>query len=326
MKRLVKQLTIVLLLVLSSVSGVSATEFSTELKVNGVVRASNEFTVTLSVEGATDLKGLVGKIEYDASKVTLVKAVGLNGFNATLGENIVLDTLDGLSGRVDLAEITFRATSSFLATQSSVISISGVEGSNGQRDLSGASISVSVVADTRFSDVPLDYRAYKHIMDLADKSVINGYSDMTFRPNANITRAQAAIMIVRAVGLEYRGKTSSFTDVPSSHSAYEFISAAYDAGILSGYSDGTYRPNANITRAQIAIMVTRAFNLSHSGKEVSFTDVPDGYAPKRFIETLASHGVINGYSDGTFRPNNHTTRAQFSIMIYNALNLVKKSK
>ena len=194
-------------------------------------------------------------------------------------------------------------------------------------DFVSASVFVSVVEPVpMFSDVPFDHRANKHIESLAQKGIINGYSDGTFRPNANITRAQAAIMIVRAVGLEYRGKTSSFTDVPSSHSAYEFISAAYDAGILSGYSDGTYRPNANITRAQIAIMVTRAFNLSHSGKEVSFTDVPDGYAPKRFIETLASHGVINGYSDGTFRPNNQTTRAQFSIMIYNALNLVKESK
>ncbi len=176
----------------------------------------------------------------------------------------------------------------------------------------------------RFSDVPFDHRAYKQIEYLAEKGIINGYSDDTFRPNNTLTRAQAAIMIVRAAGISTEGVSSSFTDVPPTHASYKFISAAYQAGIINGYSDGTFRPNANVTRAQIAIIVQRAFNVQASETIITFTDVPEGYAPKKFIETLASQKIVNGYSDGTFKPLNNVTRAQFSTMIYNAIQYAQK--
>jgi peptide/nickel transport system substrate-binding protein len=176
----------------------------------------------------------------------------------------------------------------------------------------------------RFSDVPYGHRNYTHINALVGLGIINGYSDNTFRPSNTLTRAQAAIMIVRAAGISTEGVSSNFTDVPPTHAAYKFISAAYQAGIINGYSDGTFRPNANVTRAQIAIMVQRAFNVQASETIITFTDVPEGYAPKKFIETLASQKIVNGYSDGTFKPLNNVTRAQFSTMIYNAIQYAQK--
>jgi hypothetical protein len=176
----------------------------------------------------------------------------------------------------------------------------------------------------RFIDVPYGHRNYAHINALVEIGIINGYSDNSFRPNNTLTRAQAAIMIVRAAGISTEGVSSNFTDVPSSHAAYKFISAAYQAGIINGYSEGTFKPNANVTRAQIAIMVQRAFNVQESGTVMSFTDVLEGYAPKKFIEILAGQKIVNGYSDGTFKPNANVTRAQFSTMIYNALEYQKK--
>jgi hypothetical protein len=181
-----------------------------------------------------------------------------------------------------------------------------------------------MISVDRFIDVPYGHRNYVHINALVGLGIINGYSDNTFRPNNTLTRAQAAIMIVRAIGLSTEGVSSNFTDVPPTHAAYKFISAAYQAGIINGYSDGTFRPNAFVTRAQIAIMVQRAFNVQASEIVVSFTDVPEGYAPKKFIETLASQKIVNGYSDGTFKPLNNVTRAQFSTMIYNAIQYAKK--
>jgi hypothetical protein len=178
----------------------------------------------------------------------------------------------------------------------------------------------------RFIDVPYGHRNYVHINALVGLGIINGYSDNTFRPSNTLTRAQAAIMIVRAIGLSTEGVSSSFTDVPPTHAAYKFISAAYQAGIINGYSDGTFRPNANVTRAQIAIMVQRAFNVQASETIITFTDVPEGYAPKKFIETLASQKIVNGYSDGTFKPLNNVTRAQFSTMIYNAIQYAQKTE
>jgi alpha-tubulin suppressor-like RCC1 family protein len=178
----------------------------------------------------------------------------------------------------------------------------------------------------RFIDVPYGHRNYVHINALVGLGIINGYSDNTFRPSNTLTRAQAAIMIVRAIGLSTEGVSSNFTDVPPTHAAYKFISAAYQAGIINGYSDGTFKPNANVTRAQIAIMVQRAFNVQASETVISFTDVPEGYAPKKFIETLASQKIVNGYSDGTFKPLNNVTRAQFSTMIYNAIQYAQKTE
>jgi hypothetical protein len=178
----------------------------------------------------------------------------------------------------------------------------------------------------RFIDVPYGHRNYTHINALVGLGIINGYSDNTFRPNNTLTRAQTAIMIVRAAGISTDEVSSNFTDVPPTHAAYKFISAAYQTGIINGYSDGTFRPNANVTRAQIAIMVQRAFNIQASGTIVSFTDVPEGYAPKKFIEILASQKIVNGYSDGTFKPLNNVTRAQFSTMIYNAIQYAQKTE
>jgi hypothetical protein len=178
----------------------------------------------------------------------------------------------------------------------------------------------------RFVDVTSEHPNYTHINALVGVGIINGYSDNTFRPSNPLTRAQAAIMIVRAIGLSTEGVSSSFTDVPPTHVAYKFISAAYQAGIINGYSDGTFRPNANVTRAQIAIMVQRAFNVQASDTIITFTDVPEGYAPKKFIEILASQKIVNGYSDGTFKPLNNVTRAQFSTMIYNAIQYAQKTE
>jgi PKD repeat protein len=178
----------------------------------------------------------------------------------------------------------------------------------------------------RFIDVPYGHRNYVHINALVGLGIINGYSDNTFRPNNTLTRAQAAIMIVRAVGISTEGVSSNFTDVPTTHAAYKFISAAYQAGIINGYNDGTFKPNVNVTRAQIAIMVQRAFNVQASETIITFTDVPEGYAPKKFIEILASQKIVNGYSDGTFKPLNNVTRAQFSTMIYNAIQYAQKTE
>jgi hypothetical protein len=166
-----------------------------------------------------------------------------------------------------------------------------------------------VVYTVRFSDVPYNHRSFAHINTLVDLGIINGYNDNTFRPNNTLTRAQAAIMIARAIGLSTEGVSSNFSDVPSTHSAYKFISAAEKAGIINGYNDGTFRPNAPITRAQIAVMIQRAFQVQTSGTQMSFTDVPEGYAPKKFIEILASQKIVNGYSDGTFKPLNNVTQS-----------------
>lgn len=130
------------------------------------------------------------------------------------------------------------------------------------------------VTVTRFKDILLNHWAYTPIETLAQLGIISGFPDQTFRPNANLTRAEAAKMIVGAINLDITGASSNFTDVPSTSWAYGFISAAKEAGIISGYLDGSFKPNGQITRAEISKMIVNAFNVQNGTNIVSFSDVP----------------------------------------------------
>lgn len=170
-----------------------------------------------------------------------------------------------------------------------------------------------------FDDVTNTHWAYDHIKDLSDKSIINGYTDGTFRPGESVTRAHAAVMIVNALGLDYKGKTPNFTDVSSKHWAAEHIATAQESGIINGYKDGTFRPGDNITRAQIAVMIANAFEIEHTGIYKDFSDINEKYWAYKQIEILSSNGIINGYSDGSFKPAELSTRAHFSVILSNAI-------
>ena len=87
-----------------------------------------------------------------------------------------------------------------------------------------------------------------------------------------------------------------------------------EKGIINGFPDGTFRPKSNVTRAQAAIMISKAFGLKRAMHVENFRDTVDHYASNQIL-ILNSHGIINGYSDGTFRPKAPVTRAELSKMI-----------
>ena len=179
------------------------------------------------------------------------------------------------------------------------------------------------VSMTRFSDVPRDFWAFVPIDYLAAHGIVSGYADGTFRPYNNATRGQFSKMIVAAeewpIVLPAR---PTFSDVPANNPFYGVIETAYAHGVISGYADGTFRPNNNITRGQISKLITlaEAWPLDPPAAP-SFNDVPPGSAFYPFVEAVATRAVASGYADGTFRPNTNATRAQLSKMLYNALTL-----
>jgi hypothetical protein len=172
-----------------------------------------------------------------------------------------------------------------------------------------------------FLDVPADYWAYAPIHALACGGVVSGYSDGTFRPGSNTTRAQFAKMLVLGMGWTVTAPARpSFSDVPATLWSYAYVETARAHGAISGYSDGTFRPNSDITRAQLAKMIVTATGWSLlTPARPSFGDVPATHWAYSFVETAKAHAVIGGYSDGTFRPNNAATRAQLSKMLDTAL-------
>lgn len=175
---------------------------------------------------------------------------------------------------------------------------------------------------TSFKDVPSSYTFYEEIQYLVDLEIITGFEDGTFKPNQAVTRAQAAIMLGRASGLNGEQKTTIFSDVPASSVASGYIQEAFEWDIILGYPDGTFRPNESVTRGQMAILLSRTFDLEwllemeeNTESNVSFKDVSVASAAYPYISQLVNAGITYGYEDNTFKPNEAVTRGQFSAFM-----------
>lgn len=151
------------------------------------------------------------------------------------------------------------------------------------------------------------------------KQYMYGYPDWTFVPEANITRGEAAAMFARLFkeypGLDYDFK-KYYTDVERTYWGFKEISYLSEFGILSGYSDGTFRPNNKITRAEF-VKIAESFEALMWGLS-PYKDVDGGHWAFRYIVSSAAKGWINGYLDGTFRPDSYITRAE-AVTIVNRL-------
>ena len=150
---------------------------------------------------------------------------------------------------------------------------------------------------------------------------IIGYPDGTVQPGGSITRAEVATIFFRMLTdssrTEYWSQTNSFSDVPSTAWFNNAVSTLTKAGIIAGYEDGTFQPNATITRAEFATIAVRFFDASYTGKDF-FTDI-DGHWAQKYINDAANAGLVNGYEDGTFGPNKAITRAEAMTLVNRAL-------
>ena len=173
-----------------------------------------------------------------------------------------------------------------------------------------------------------DYWAATYVDYLYTSGITTGYSDGTFRPNQNITRAQFAVMLYRYLGLDeskYAGVKLPFADNSQiADYAVPAIKALYTEGIINGStgSDGKlyFNPNASLTRAQAATMIGRTQEKGYATVELTFTDagkIP-AYATY-YIQTMAAQGIIGGYTDGSFKPNANITRGQMAKILYNLM-------
>lgn len=142
---------------------------------------------------------------------------------------------------------------------------------------------------------------------------VTGYEDGTFRPDRNITRAEIAQLLS---GIIFNEGTNDFELTDISGQWYtEAVEKIVKLGIMQGQGNGVFGPDKNMTRQDFAIAIVNMLDTSAAGNEdVSFTDIENSYG-KSSIEYLASIGVINGYEDGTFRPNGEITRAEAVAMI-----------
>ncbi|MDO7907689.1 S-layer homology domain-containing protein [Paenibacillus sp. JX-17] len=150
--------------------------------------------------------------------------------------------------------------------------------------------------------------------------IVDGYADGAFRPNASVTRAEYAAMISRAFGLASSPASGTFKDVRSNWAA-GYIGALAEKGIIGGYADGSFKPDAAITRAEMVAIIGRVLNLNilSSNVQPRFTDVGSGYWAADIIRQAASAKLIAGTSASAFSPKGMATRAEAVTVIIRAL-------
>ncbi|MFD2369406.1 S8 family serine peptidase [Brevibacillus sp. GCM10020057] len=166
--------------------------------------------------------------------------------------------------------------------------------------------------------------ARAEIVRLSNRGIVKGFADATFKPNAAVTRAQFATMLIqamRASGLPvpsaYTGK-STFRDLPKKHWAYNSMGIAYQVGIMKGYPNRQMKPDQPITRAEMASMIARAHNvLLYTRSTSSYRDVPTSHWASPAIEALTARNWLNGYGS-MFRPQGIATRAEVVVLIAKA--------
>ena len=157
------------------------------------------------------------------------------------------------------------------------------------------------------------------------KAYIVGYDDGTFKPDSNMSRAEAAAIFARLIA-EAKGETvsgkSSFADVSSKEWYSSYIGYLEKYDVINGYTDGTFKPDASVTRAEFVAMTVRYYDLfndvNKTGNTVKYTDVSNSYWAYSDIAFAKNIGWLNGYSDGSFRGDNDITRAEVVTVVNRA--------
>ncbi|MGG1513762.1 S-layer homology domain-containing protein, partial [Paenibacillus oryzisoli] len=171
------------------------------------------------------------------------------------------------------------------------------------------------------------------VNDMGSRMVINGVADDTFAPDQDITRAEFAAVVVRALGLKLESGSAAFSDVGAADWYNEVIQTAYKYGLINGFEDGTFRPMDNITREQAAVIIAKAMSITAlknkltalSPEQLSQAYQDGGnvsnWAVSGMIDCLAS-GIVTGRAEQTLAPKAFITRAEVAVM---AQRLLQKS-
>ena len=169
----------------------------------------------------------------------------------------------------------------------------------------------------QFSDVPSSKHYAEAVYELAERTIIGGYPDGTFKPGNSITRGQAAAIITKMIGLDTTNvKNPGFKDVSTANGYYKAIAAMAQEGIINGYGDGRYGPNDLIKRGQMASILVKAFDLPREVPNIyPFEDIWNSQSHRSNILIIYQLGITSGTSPTTFSPNAAITRGQAAKML-----------
>ena len=171
----------------------------------------------------------------------------------------------------------------------------------------------------------VDYtESVEYVYSHKDLTYIIGYPDKGVHPNGDLTRAEVAMIFCRLYDGDYpnftrRMSNSTFKDVSAKNWFYEPVETLYNIGLLEGKSKDTFAPNAPISRAEFAALAARFQNLKYTSGKV-FSDVEKGHWAYSYINAASEAGWIQGYPDGTFRPDKEITRTETVKLVNSMIN------
>ncbi|PJK16896.1 hypothetical protein CQS04_07015 [Chryseomicrobium excrementi] len=171
-----------------------------------------------------------------------------------------------------------------------------------------------------FTDVPETNVHYDNIYNLAERAVISGYPDGTYQPARHLTRAEAAVILSNALNLDTSNVTErAFWDVnPDAWYADEVTTLA-DYGIITGYPNGKFKPNEKLTRAQMATILSAAYDLEIFNEvDLPFTDVIEDSWYDMSVQELYRFEVTAGLTPSKFEPNEFVRRDTMASFVVNA--------
>ncbi|AFY33466.1 WG repeat-containing protein [Calothrix sp. PCC 7507] len=204
---------------------------------------------------------------------------------------------------------------------------------NALKFLTNTSIMITVVGNlliskaSAFSDIQNQF-AKQCISQLAERNLVRGYADQTFRPQSTISRAEFAVLLLNAFPYGQQKQSGvNFKDVPTTHWAYKAIQAAYQQGFFTGYPDRTFRPSEPIPRVQaIAILGNHLFSIPENAETAlkqHFDDVDQipNYARNPVAAATSGRIVVNYPKVRQLQPNKSATRGEVAAIICQSLNL-----
>jgi hypothetical protein len=173
-------------------------------------------------------------------------------------------------------------------------------------------------ATNPFQDVKDDDWFAKAVTSAVQAGIIQGRGADTFAPKANVTRAEAATMMVRANSVTVPTVAESgFLDVSADHWAVGYIAAATENGYMKGLGDGIFEPDSSMTRAQLAALICQTLGLTSTDGAKEFSDVSVGAWYAQSVAMASAAGYVQGDDQGLYRPDDLVTRAEFAQVIYN---------
>jgi hypothetical protein len=185
-----------------------------------------------------------------------------------------------------------------------------------------------------FPDVPFDFWAFEEIGACVGAGIVGGYEDGLYHPERTVTRGQMAVFVARCLaggdeGVPDFTGTPTLPDVDSGHWALDYVEYVVDQHVVGGFDDGTYHPEYQVTRDQMAVYMARAMVAPTTSvladyvpaEPHNFPDVLTDHWAYTYVEYCVEQGVVGGFLDGTYRPDNVVTRDQMAVYVARAFGL-----